>query len=204
MSYVVKEVFKTIQGEGANVGRVAVFCRFSGCNLWSGREEDRDRAICKFCDTDFINGKRYEIDELSQLIEKIWGKSKDNRFVVFTGGEPLLQLDDDLVRSMHNLGFLVAVETNGTILVPAAVDWVCVSPKAGAEIKVKIGSEIKFVFPQEGINPSDVEHLRFDNFFIQPMYGPKVRQNTIDAIQFCIENPMWRLSLQTHKMIGIR
>ena len=208
-TYKVKEVFYTLQGEGAQSGRPAVFCRFSGCNLWSGREQDRHKAICQFCDTNFwgtdgVNGGNYSAGELASLAAQLWGNTALGRpLVVCTGGEPLLQLNKELVDAFHIAGFEVAVETNGTQEVPPGVDWLCVSPKAGAALKVKSGNELKLVFPQAGASPSDFEALDFEHFFIQPMDGSDLAKNTQLAVQFCLANPKWRLSLQTHKILNI-
>jgi len=210
MTYAVKEIFKTLQGEGAQTGRVAVFCRFAGCNLWSGREADRADAVCRFCDTDFAGtdgteGGRYgSADELADVIEQIWGSTAAGRFVVLTGGEPLLQVDEALIAALHARGFEIAVETNGTIPPPAGLDWICVSPKAGAELKLRAGDELKLVFPQEGAAPENFERLDFKRFSLQPMDGPDVAENTARAVAYCLANPQWQLSLQTHKQLGIR
>ncbi len=210
MSYAVKEIFYTLQGEGANAGTSAVFCRFAGCNLWSGREQDRAGAVCKFCDTEFIGtdgpgGGRFETaDALAHAIDAAWpAGAGSGRFVVCTGGEPLLQLDDVIVESLHARGFRVAVETNGTQAVPRGVDWVCVSPKAGAALRVECGDELKLVFPQTGAEPELFERMRFKNFFLQPMDGPVRAANTRLAVDYCLAHPRWRLSLQMHKFIGI-
>ena len=210
MSYAVKEIFYTLQGEGANAGTPAVFCRFAGCNLWSGREQDRAGAACKFCDTEFVGtdgpgGGRFETaDSLSEAIRAAWpADAGSSRFVVCTGGEPLLQLDDGLVESLHARGFRVAVETNGTQAVPRGVDWVCVSPKAGATLRVERGNELKLVFPQPGAEPERFERLQFENFFLQPMDGPVRAANTRLAVHYCLAHPRWRLSLQIHKLLGI-
>lgn len=210
MPYAVKELFRTLQGEGAQAGRVAVFCRFAGCNLWSGREEDRHEAICRFCDTKFIGtdgpgGGRYaDAEHLATAIESIWNGDEGYRFVVFTGGEPLLQLDGPLLEAVRSRGFTTAVETNGTIDIPFGLDWVCVSPKAGARLQVRQGSELKLVFPQVGIDPKHLVKLPFKHFWLQPMDGPEREANTMAAVRYCLTHPKWRLSLQTHKMIGIR
>ncbi|MBA2708872.1 MAG: 7-carboxy-7-deazaguanine synthase [Gemmatimonadaceae bacterium] len=210
MSYTVKEIFYTLQGEGANAGRAAVFCRFSGCNLWTGREEDRSRAVCRFCDTDFVGtgpeGGRFEnADSLAAAVERAWrGDADARRFVVCTGGEPLLQVDDALIRSLRSRGFVVAVETNGTRRAPDGLDWICVSPKAGAPLLQTSGSEIKLIFPQPLAMPEQFALMRFEHFFIQPMDGADVRENTERAIEYCMRHPQWRLSLQTHKQLGIR
>jgi 7-carboxy-7-deazaguanine synthase len=213
VSYAVKEIFFTLQGEGANAGRPAVFCRFSGCNLWSGREADRPSAICQFCDTDFVGmdgtlGGRYQTaDQLANTIAASWPSDdvgSDARFVVCTGGEPLLQLDELLIAALHERKFTVAVETNGTQVVPPGLDWLCVSPKAGSKMIVGEGSELKLVFPQAGAHPSQFEHLEFDRFYLQPMDGPNQQENTQLALQYCLEHPRWSLSIQTHKLLGIR
>jgi 7-carboxy-7-deazaguanine synthase (Cx14CxxC type) len=209
--YSVKEIFYTLQGEGANAGRPAVFCRFAGCNLWTGREEDRARAVCTFCDTDFVGtdgdggGKFATADILAQAIAAKWPEGmKQNRFVVCTGGEPLLQLDAALIDALHARGFEIAVETNGTVVAPAGIDWICVSPKATAELKQFDGDELKLVYPQSDSMPERFEQLRFRYFLLQPMDGPDVVENTAAAIAYCLAHPKWRLSLQTHKVIGIR
>lgn len=209
MGYAVKELFKTLQGEGAQAGRTAVFCRFAGCNLWSGREEDRHRAICQFCDTDFIGtdgeggGKFRDAKELASAIVQTWGSVRSRRYVVFTGGEPLLQLDADLITAVHDQGFEIAIETNGTIEPPDGIDWICVSPKAGAPLNLKAGSELKLVYPQPDLLPDDLPAVSFEHYFLQPMDGPNRAKNIVAVTAFCLENPQWRLSLQTHKMIGI-
>ena len=210
MTYSVKEIFYTLQGEGANAGRPAVFCRFAGCNLWSGLERDRASAICKFCDTDFVGidgtrgGKFAKPAELAAVVASEWPiTSKGKRLVVCTGGEPLLQLDESLIDALHAEGFEIAVETNGTIAAPAGIDWICVSPKAGADLVQTRGQELKVVVPQ----PLDFEYLSaldFEHRFVQPMDGPSRRENTQFAIDWCLQNPHWRLSVQTHKVIGIR
>jgi 7-carboxy-7-deazaguanine synthase len=206
MTYTVKEIYYTLQGEGANTGRPAVFLRFSGCNLWSGREEDRASAICPFCDTDFVGGTKFASAE--QLAEEVAGQWFGNgtlkRFVVITGGEPLLQLDPPLINSLHNLGFEIAIETNGTLAAPEGLDWICVSPKAGTVIRQRSGNELKLVYPQARLTPQALERLDFDHFFVQPMDGPDVERNTELAARYCLEHPRWRLSLQTHKLLGIR
>ncbi len=210
MSYAVKEIFLTLQGEGAHAGRAAVFCRFAGCNLWSGREEDRERAICQFCDTDFVGtdgtlGGRYALPaELADTIAAQWPAGAADRYAVLTGGEPLLQLDSALIDALHARGFAIAIETNGTIDPPAGVDWICVSPKAGAELVLRRGHELKLVYPQAGAAPEDFAGLAFERFSLQPMDGPDVTANTARAIDYCLSHPQWRLSLQTHKTIGIR
>ncbi|HEX6575517.1 MAG TPA: 7-carboxy-7-deazaguanine synthase [Gemmatimonadaceae bacterium] len=210
MTYTVKEIFYTLQGEGANTGKAAVFCRFSGCNLWTGREEDRHRAVCQFCDTDFVGvgpdgGKFSEPDQLADAVERAWrGEGEGSRFVVCTGGEPLLQLDTELVDAFHRKGFTVAVETNGTQHAPESIDWICVSPKAGAPLVQTSGSELKLVFPQAKAMPEQFAHLDFESFFLQPMDGPDVEGNTRLAIEYCMAHPQWRLSVQTHKLLGLR
>lgn len=207
--YTVKEIFRTLQGEGAQTGRPAVFLRFAGCNLWSGREEDRASAACKFCDTDFVStdgengGKFRGADTLADAVAAAWSGDEERRFVVCTGGEPALQLDEALVKALHARGFEVAVETNGTLPLPEGLDWVCVSPKAGATLKVCSGDELKLVFPQLGVDPREFEAMDFQHFFLQPMDGPNIGQNTRLAIEYCLAHPKWRLSLQTHKLLGI-
>ena len=209
MTYSVKELFKTLQGEGGQVGRAAVFCRFSGCNLWSGRETDRLAAICRFCDTDFVGtdghgGGRFKTPlDLASSIAAAWGDGVDRRLVVFTGGEPLLQLNSPLIEAIHSSGFEIAVETNGTISAPAGIDWICVSPKAGTELAQRYGQELKLVYPQQGLEPTEFETLDFRHFFLQPMDGPSRAENTKRAIAYCLGNPRWRVSLQTHKLMGI-
>ncbi len=209
-SYKIKEIFYTLQGEGAQSGRPAVFCRFSGCNLWSGREEDRRQAICRFCDTDFrgtdgVNGGRYpDAVALAAKVASLWpAQGAGAPYVVCTGGEPLLQLDEPLIDAFHARGFEVAVETNGTQAAPAGIDWVCVSPKAGAELVLTRGDELKLVYPQPGAEPPRFEHLDFSCFYLQPMDGPDIERNTQLALQYCLEHPRWRLSLQTHKVLEI-
>jgi len=216
--YTVKELFPTLQGEGTHAGRAAVFCRFAGCNLWSGREEDRATAVCKFCDTDFIGsngdggGKFETAQDLANAIESSWHSTSagpQQRYVVFTGGEPLLQLDEELITKLHQKGFEVAIETNGTIKVPKGVDWVCVSPKAGSDLIVLQANELKLVIPQEGHDPLEKLLARFEkmdyrNRFLQPMDGPNLKMNTELAVNLCQKRPLWRLSLQSHKLIGIR
>ncbi len=211
MTYSVKEIFYTVQGEGANTGRAAVFCRFAGCNLWTGREQDRATATCKFCDTDFVGtdgtggGKFRNAAELARAVEAAWTpEDASRRFVVLTGGEPLLQVDDALLEELHRRQFFVAVETNGTIVPPAGIDWVCVSPKAGAPLAVSGGSEIKLVFPQAGLSPADYEQMDFDHFFLQPMDSPLRAENTRKVVEFCQQHPKWRVAVQTHKLIGVR
>jgi 7-carboxy-7-deazaguanine synthase (Cx14CxxC type) len=213
MSYAVKEIFYTLQGEGANAGRAAVFCRFAGCNLWSGREEDRATAICSFCDTDFVGldgtggGRFANAGDLATAVRAAWdeGAAADGRpLVVCTGGEPLLQLDEPLIAAFHDAGVEVAVETNGTRPAPAGIDWLCVSPKAGAPLVQRRGDELKLVFPQLGAEPERFETLPFGEFFLQPMDGPDLAAHTAAAVRYCLDHPRWRLSLQTHKIVGIR
>jgi 7-carboxy-7-deazaguanine synthase len=210
MAYAVKEIFYTLQGEGAHTGRAAVFCRFAGCNLWSGREADRATAVCNFCDTDFVGtdgeggGRFATADELADSIAGFWpGADSERRFVVCTGGEPLLQLDAALIEALHRRNFEVAIETNGTIAVPDGVDWVCVSPKAGSQMVVEGGDELKVVYPQ-ATSPLTYERLAFRHFFIQAKDGEGAKESLAAAIRFCSENPRWRLSLQTHKLLGLR
>ena len=209
MSYAVKEIFHTLQGEGARAGRAAVFCRFAGCNLWSGREVDRATATCRFCDTDFVGtdgsggGRFADAAALAAAVARCWGEAPGPRYVVCTGGEPLLQLDAELIDALHDQGFEIAVETNGTIAPPQGLDWVCVSPKAGAPLVATAGQELKLVFPQPGIDPDSVAGLGFEHFFLQPMDGPDRIANTGAAVEYCLAHPRWRLSLQTHKLIGI-
>lgn len=210
MSYAVKEIFYTLQGEGALTGRPAVFCRFSGCNLWSGREADRTGAQCTFCDTDFVGmdgteGGRYrDATALADRVAALWPVGEPGRFAVCTGGEPLLQLDPPLIAALHARGFEIAVETNGTLPLPEGLDWVCVSPKAGAALTVREGDELKVVVPQPGLDPLAFERLRFRRFSVQPMDNADHAANTAWAIRFCLTHPRWQLSLQTHKMTGIR
>lgn len=217
--YSVKEIFPTLQGEGAQTGRAAVFCRFTGCNLWSGREEDRSKSICQFCDTDFVgtdglNGGKFDTsNKLARLIESIWlemNHSIGRRFVVFTGGEPLLQLDDDLINELHSFGFEIAVETNGTLPLPNSLDWVCVSPKFGSELVVKQGDEIKLVIPQSNdisIIEDELkrfEKMNFKNFFLQAKDDENQKSNIDLVVKFCKKRPLWRLSVQTHKLLGFQ
>ncbi|MDE2259350.1 MAG: 7-carboxy-7-deazaguanine synthase [Betaproteobacteria bacterium] len=211
MAYTVKEIYLTLQGEGINAGRAAVFCRFAGCNLWSGREADRPSAVCNFCDTDFVGtdgegGGRFETaDALAQAISRIWGPAPtaSHRLVVLTGGEPLLQVDEPLVNALHALGLEIAVETNGTQPAPAGLDWICVSPKAGAPVVLRSGDELKLVFPQAGLSPQDFEGFDFRHFLLQPMDGPQQAQHTALAVAYCRTHPRWRLSVQTHKLLGL-
>jgi 7-carboxy-7-deazaguanine synthase (Cx14CxxC type) len=211
MTYAVKEIFYTLQGEGANAGRPAVFCRFAGCNLWSGREPDRADAVCRFCDTDFVGtegpggGKFASPHALAAAVTAVWptGDPLARPLVVCTGGEPLLQLDPPLIEALHGAGFEIAVETNGTVAPPAGIDWLCVSPKAEAPLVVRAGDELKLVYPQEGAEPERFAALDFRHFFLQPMDGPVREANTRAALRYCLAHPRWRLSLQTHKLLGI-
>ncbi len=210
MAYTTKEIFYTLQGEGANTGRPAVFCRFAGCNLWSGREADRATATCGFCDTDFVGtdgpggGRFATAQALAAAVAAAWPESStDHRLVVCTGGEPLLQIDAALVAALHDAAFEIAVETNGTVEPPPGLDWICVSPKAGAALRLNAGDELKLVFPQVGAEPERFADLPFRHFFLQPMDGPVREANTRAALRYCLEHPRWRLSLQTHKLLGI-
>ncbi|MFE1602392.1 7-carboxy-7-deazaguanine synthase [Methylobacterium sp. ID0610] len=209
MSYAVKEMFHTLQGEGAQAGRSAVFCRFAGCNLWSGREADRAQAVCRFCDTDFVGtdgeggGRFADAEALAGAIAATWRGGAEGRYVVFTGGEPLLQLDAPLLAAVRARGFTSAVETNGTQAAPEGIDWICVSPKSGAPLRLTRGDELKLVYPQAGLAPEDVAGLDFRHFFLQPMDGPDRLANTRAAVDYCLRDARWRLSVQTHKMIGI-
>lgn len=208
MSYAVKEIYYTLQGEGAHTGRPAVFLRFAGCNLWTGQEKDRAKAICNFCDTQFVGtdgpggGTFATADLLAEAVENAWPQG-DHRFVVCTGGEPLLQLDAELVQALHRRRFEVAVETNGTIAACPEIDWICMSPKAGTEIVQQSGDELKLVYPQEGAEPERFAEWNFTHFFLQPMDGPAVDENTRRAIDYCLSHPRWRLSVQTHKLLGL-
>ncbi|HAH08794.1 MAG TPA: 7-carboxy-7-deazaguanine synthase [Alphaproteobacteria bacterium] len=210
MTYSVKEMFYTLQGEGMRAGRAAVFCRFAGCNLWSGREEDRAQAICQFCDTAFVGtdgqggGRFANASALASAIAELWPHGQGGvRYVVFTGGEPLLQLDEALIIAVHAAGFEIAVETNGTLKAPDGIDWICVSPKAGSTLVQKSGHELKLVYPQAGAAPAQFETLAFHHFLLQPMWGPKTAENMAAAAAYCMAHPQWRLSVQTHKWIGI-
>ena len=212
MSYSVKEIYYTLQGEGAQTGRAAVFLRFAGCNLWTGREEDRASAVCTFCDTDFVGtdgpggGKFRTAEDLARAVAREWPLEESasaRPYVVCTGGEPLLQLDEELIAALHDHAFEVGVETNGTKTPPEGIDWLCVSPKAGAELVIFAGDELKLVFPQDRARPEQFEHLDFDQFFLQPMDGPDREANTRLALEYCLKNPKWRLSLQTHKILQI-
>jgi 7-carboxy-7-deazaguanine synthase len=210
MSYAVKEIFKTLQGEGAQMGRAAVFCRFAGCNLWSGREQDRITSVCSFCDTDFVGtggtggGRFVDAEALAAAIAAEWNETLDRRYVVLTGGEPLLQVDDALVTALHRHGFEIGVETNGTRIPPEGLDWICVSPKADTTLVLTTGHELKLVYPQDEAKPEHFTHLAFDHFFLQPMDSPQADANLAATIRYCTDNPRWRLSLQSHKLIGIR
>jgi 7-carboxy-7-deazaguanine synthase (Cx14CxxC type) len=209
MSYAVKEIYLTLQGEGGQVGRTAVFCRFAGCNLWSGREADRASAVCNFCDTDFVGvdgpggGRFADAGDLTRAAAACWGAERSDRLVVCTGGEPLLQLDPPLIEALHAEGFSIAVETNGTIAAPAGLDWICVSPKADAGLAQTTGQELKLVYPQPGVDPAGFEGLDFERFSLQPLDGPDRDANTQAAIAYCLAHPRWRLSLQTHKYLGL-
>jgi len=209
MTYAAKEIFKTLQGEGAHAGRAAVFCRFAGCNLWSGREVDRASAACTFCDTDFVGtdgmggGKFRDAQALADTLASVWGPDTDNRYVVFTGGEPLLQLDAALIDAVHALGFTIAIETNGTLPAPPGIDWICVSPKAGNALALTSGDELKLVYPQSDALPERFTHLDFKHFFLQPLDSPLRVSHTAQAVNYCMQHPRWRLSVQSHKYIGI-
>ena len=207
--YSVKEIFHTLQGEGYNAGKSAIFCRFTGCNLWNGNEHDRDKSVCTFCDTDFkgvdgLNGGKYNLFALSKRISSLWPKKSKNKFVVFTGGEPLLQLDTPLIDELKEKGFKVAVETNGTIPIPKKVDWVCVSPKVNSNLVVTKGNEIKVVYPQKNINLRKYEKLDFEHFYIQPLDDENFKVNNGMVIKYILKNPNWKLSIQTHKYLGIK
>lgn len=211
MTYAIKEMFYTLQGEGTHAGRPAVFCRFAGCNLWSGRESDRDSAQCRFCDTDFVGtdgtggGKFEDAGEVAEAAAQLWPSSRESqRFIVLTGGEPLLQVDAALVDALHERGFYIAVETNGTISPPANLDWICVSPKVGTPLAVRAGNELKVVVPQQGMDLEAYAALDFPSRLLQPMDGPHLEENTRWAVEACLKDPRWRLSIQTHKVLGIR
>ena len=209
MSYAVKEIFPTLQGEGAHAGRRAVFLRFAGCNLWTGREQDRDKAICRFCDTDFVgmdgeNGARYaDADALADKVAALWGEGRTRRYVVMTGGEPMLQVDEELIDALHARGFEVAIESNGTLPVPRSIDWICISPKAGSETVQRSGDELKLVWPQPGSDWEAMENWDFSHHLIQPMDSAAAEENRLAAIAFVEAHPTWRLSLQTHKLLGL-
>jgi 7-carboxy-7-deazaguanine synthase (Cx14CxxC type) len=208
--YHVKEIFYTLQGEGANAGTPAVFCRFAGCNLWSGREQDRAQAVCQFCDTDFVGtdgsggGKFATAQDLAHACRAAAGPVQGTLLIVLSGGEPMLQVDEALIAAFHDAGFTTAIETNGTLPVPDAIDWICVSPKAGAELVQRSGNELKLVFPQPDLLPDALGGLSFDHYFLQPMDGPRQAENTQTAMAYCLAHPRWRLSVQTHKVLGIR
>lgn len=210
MTYSVKEIFYTLQGEGLRSGRPAIFCRFAGCNLWTGREDDRNSAVCQFCDTNFVGtdgtlgGKFSTPYELAELIAKQWPQGKEHKYVVLTGGEPLLQVDEPLIQALHDLHFEIAVETNGSIAAPPGLDWICVSPKSGADWVQKTGHELKLIYPQIGLLPNEIPLEGFEYFLLQPMDGLLQKQNTLKAISYCQNNPEWRLSVQTHKILEIR
>jgi len=207
--YKIKEIYFTLQGEGFHTGRSSIFIRFSGCNLWSGNEKDRDKAICNWCDTDFVgtdgpNGGKYSVNQIQDTLLKLWPNNNlDKPYVICTGGEPLLQLDNKLIKGIHDIGFEIGLETNGSLLPPPGIDWVCVSPKANTNLILKKGNELKFVYPQNKINPKKYEKLNFDYFFIQPMDGINQKENIKKSKKFIMKNPQWGLSLQTHKIIGI-
>ena len=207
--YSIKEIFYSLQGEGAHSGRPAIFCRFAGCNLWSGREQDRDSAVCDFCDTDFIGtdgnngGKFSDAETLVKFLTHLWPKDMTHRYVIFTGGEPALQLDDALIEACHAADFEIAIETNGTKPLPDGIDWICVSPKADAELVITSGDELKLVYPQRLAMPERFESLAFQHFYLQPMDGPLREIHTRDTVQYCMDHPRWKLSLQTHKLLGI-
>ncbi|MDG2523387.1 7-carboxy-7-deazaguanine synthase [Caulobacter segnis] len=209
MTYSVKEIFLTLQGEGGQAGKAAVFCRFSGCNLWTGREQDRAKAVCTFCDTDFVGtdgeggGKFATPDALADAVAAAWTGGADDRLVVITGGEPMLQLDAPLIDALHSRGFMIAVETNGTLPAPEGIDWICVSPKADAPVVQTRGQELKLVYPQALADPARFEHMDFERFYLQPMDGPDQLENTQKAVAYCLSHPKWRLSVQTHKYLGL-
>lgn len=204
--YLVNEVFMTLQGEGYWTGRPAVFCRFSRCNLWTGREEDRATAICRFCDTDFLHGERVSLDDLIGRVCTAWptGFGHGDPMVVLTGGEPTLQADKLLMDELHNYGFYIAIETNGTRTLPGGLDWVCVSPKAGTQVAVQSGDELKLVYPQDGADPELFERWAFDHFWLSPMDGPELTDNTAATVAYVLGHPRWRLNVQTHKLVGVR
>lgn len=208
MKYKIKEIYYTIQGEGFHAGRPAVFCRFTGCNLWSGREEDRHKAICQFCDTDFVGtdghfGGNYNAQQLTEKIRSFWPTKDEKVFCVFTGGEPLLQLDENLIQNCHKQQIEIAVESNGTIDPPPGIDWLCISPKANSKLIVEQGNELKLVYPQLEAMPQQFESLKFDHFFIQPMDGPELEENILKSINYCKNHPQWKLSIQIHKYLQI-
>ncbi len=206
--YAIKEIYYTIQGEGYHTGKPAIFCRFAGCNLWSGLEKDRASAICKFCDTEFhgtdgMHGGKYTLEELCNFLVSLWPAKNQEPFIVFTGGEPALQLNTDLCETLHKNGFTIAIETNGTLALCDGIDWVCVSPKANTTLVVTAGNELKLVHPQEHMDPEKFSSFQFDHFYLQPMDSPKQEENTIICLNYCKENPQWKLSLQTHKILNI-
>ena len=206
--YTIKEIYFTQQGEGYHTGRPAVFLRFTGCNLWTGFEIDRESAICHWCDTDFVGmdgpyGGKYSADQVAETVQKMWPKNEKKPYLVCTGGEPLLQMDEKLIRMIHETGFEIGVETNGTILPPKDIDWICVSPKGGADWVLREGNELKVVYPQDGADPALFEDWEFEHLLIQPMDGPEQLLNTKKSVEYCLSNPRWRLSLQTHKFLGI-
>ena len=206
--YAIKEIYYTIQGEGFHTGRAAVFCRFAGCNLWNGLEKDRHKAICQFCDTEFfgtdgINGGKYSAEELTELLLTIWEGEPEDCFIVFTGGEPALQMDSKLIKELKDKHIEIAIETNGTISLPKGIDWICVSPKANTSIKQRSGHELKLVYPQIGQSPEDFEDLDFEHLYLQPLFDANIDVHTVQTINYCRENPKWKLSLQTHKILGI-
>ncbi len=209
MSYHVKEAYYTLQGEGFYTGRAAVFCRFAGCNLWSGLEKDREEAVCKFCDTDFVGvdgpgGGHFDTaEDLALHISSLWKGDEINKFVVCTGGEPLLQMDEPLINAFHSNKLEIAIETNGTVPAPEGIDWICLSPKAGTDLKIIKGDELKLVYPQTGCDPEDYDNLEFDHFYLQPMDGDNMDKHTKSAIEYCLANPKWKLSLQTQKILKI-
>jgi 7-carboxy-7-deazaguanine synthase (Cx14CxxC type) len=211
MTYTVREIYYTLQGEGVHTGRPAVFLRFAGCNLWSGREADREAAVCRFCDTEFVGtsgpggGKFPTAESLAAAVAALWPAESSGRYVVCTGGEPLLQLDEPLIGALHEAGFEVAVESNGTLAAPAGIDWLCISPKAAAPVVQRSGNELKLVYPQdeEEAQPENFEDLAFEHFFLQPLDGPDLAENTRLAVEYCLAHPRWKLSLQTHKVLGI-
>lgn len=209
MAYKIKEIYYTLQGEGYYTGQAAVFCRFTGCNLWTGREKDRISAICQFCDTDFVGmdgelGGKYEAKELVEQIRSLWPDSDQPCFVVFTGGEPALQMDEKLVKTLHEANCFIAIESNGTISLPKGIDWVCISPKAGSELVVRSGNELKLVYPQRTMLPELFESWDFDHFYLQPMDNEAVEEHTEQAVKYIRSNPKWKLSIQTHKILGIQ
>lgn len=211
MGYKIKSIFYTLQGEGFHSGRPAVFVRFTGCNLWSGYEKDRKNAICEFCDTDFVGtdgengGDYHNPEEICEIINMLWkGENRQNPFVVCTGGEPLLQMDEELIGKFRDNNYMIAIETNGTIEIPQGIGWICVSPKIKAELIVKSGNELKLVYPQDQLNPQDLLNMDFKHFFLQPKAGPNLEENTKVCVQYCLKHPIWKLSLQTHKYLNIQ